>query len=226
MKTTIAAIIILSASFQLSYSQFISNVGVKAGVTFSNQEFKRQSGDDFWQWETIHGYNGNIFTEVLSSKNYTTVFEAGYEQRGYGAEIIETNEFGEELDRFVIKEITHYATFGLLAKLKIQSKSLSAYFSAGPKLDVYLGYTESVPSGKKWIEAPNPFLEDFKKINYSLTFGTGIELSFVKRFRPFVEFNYSPPISKSFENSAFYVREHYFNIKAGIYIFDFGKRKK
>jgi len=226
MKTIIASLIILISSIQLINSQLISNIGVKAGITFSNQEFKRQSGDDFWQWETIPGYNGSLFTEFLNSKNYNTIFEAGYEQRGYGMEIIETNEFGNELDRFIVKDVTHYVTFGLLGKFKIASKPVSAYFTAGPKLDIYIGYTEVIPKGKQWIEAPNPILEDFKKVNYSLTFGTGIELSFVKKFRPFVEFNYSPPITKSFENSAFYVREHYFNIKAGIYIFDFGKRKK
>jgi hypothetical protein len=224
MKITIAAII-LAVSIQLSNSQLISNIGVKGGVTFSNQDYKYHNGDNFFDFKTIPGCNGSLFAEFLSTKNYCTVFEAGYEQRGLGMEIVKTDEFGNELGRYTIRDVTHYATFGLLGKFKVSSKPVSAYFTAGPRMDLYLGYTEHVPSGEVELNAPNTILENFEKVNYSFTFGTGIELTSVRRFRPFVEFNYSPAVARSYENSSIYVKEHYFNIKAGIYIFDFGKKK-
>jgi len=221
MKTFIASIIILTSS--ISYSQFISNIGIKGGITFSNQKFMFHNGDDYIDFKTIHGYNGSIFIEFLSSKNYNSIFETGYEQRGYGMEIVKTDEFGNETGRFTVREATPYVSFGILGKFKVTSKPVSAYFTAGPRMDFYLGYTEHIPSGEIWPEAAVSILDDYKKVNYSLTFGTGIELSSVKRYRPFIEFNYSPALAKAYENGYIYVKEHYFNIKAGIYLFDFEK---
>lgn len=225
MKSLITSALIFLSLTQFSYSQFISNIGVKAGVTFSQQDHRDSSGYMWFENDASWGLNGSLFMEFLSSKHFNMVFEPGYEQRGYAFEVINTDEFGNEIGRYNVRNITHYITTGLLGKLKFPGKNISSYFTAGPRLDVYLGYNISAKD-TLWSSFPNSTLENFKKVNYGITIGTGIELTFIKRFRPFIEANYSPRIAESYNHRGFNVKEHYFNIKAGIYIFDFGKSKK
>lgn len=225
MKTLIAACIIILSSFQINYSQFISNIGVKAGATFSNQDFRDSSGYMFWENDNNIGFNGSVFMEFLSTKNFNMVLDAGFERRGYAFEVVRTDEFGNEIGRYNVHNNTHYASIALLGKIKFPGNKISSYYIAGPRFDAYLGYNIA-SEDDSWNAVENDALEDFKKYNYGITIGAGLELSFVKRFRPFIEANYSPKIAESYNHRGFNIKEHYFNIKAGIYIFDFGKKKK
>ena len=224
MKTLIATSLILLSFTQFSYSQLINNIGIKGGVTFSNADFKYTSGFDPSFVKPNWGFNGSVFAEFLNSKYFNLVLEPGYEQRGFSFEIIKTDEFGNETGRFNVYNNTHYIPVSVLGKFKFSSSPVSAYFTAGPRLDFYLGYNISYPDGELWNDEEE-LLENYEKVNFGFTLGAGLELSSIKKFRPFIEANYSPALNKSYETQNLAVKDHYFNIKAGIYIFDFGKKK-
>src|SRR5512141_2207394 len=115
MKTLIIAAILIT-SIQFSYSQFISNIGVKAGVTFSQQDHRDSMGFSYIDYNSNFGFNVEIFTEFLSSKHFNLVFNGGYEQRGNSMDMIHTDEFGNILGINTLHFQTSYISLGLLGK--------------------------------------------------------------------------------------------------------------
>ncbi|MFI5211584.1 MAG: outer membrane beta-barrel protein [Ignavibacteria bacterium] len=220
MKNTIAAVIFIIMSLPvISYSQFLTGFGIKGGATLSEQKIYLADGSTFYDTKPILGYNASIYAEIINNKAFSLVIEPGYEQRGHSIEFIRTDEFGNELgiDDWFFR--TYYITIGALAKIRYSAKSVSPYLIIGPRLDLYLGYNISASNEEfyPWInEMKSPVHEDTKKTNYSLNFGAGMQFEKLFPFITFLEFNYSPAINSSYNNSFIKVKDNYYNLKLGI----------
>jgi hypothetical protein len=227
MKKLIAALTLaLSALTFQSYSQFITGLGIKGGVTFSNLDFNYKNPNLAFENKNHTGFNGSAFVELIDNKTFNFAFDAGYEQRGYRYEIIRTDEFGNQIGIYDVTNNIHYLKTGFNGKFKYKTKSVSPYIILGPSIDFYLGYNETAGSESglpEGTEFENSVLEQFKKINYSLNFGAGLEFEKLLPFKTLVEFNYSPPVNTAYNGPYVAVKEHYFNIKLGI---NFIKEKK
>ena len=127
-----------------------------------------------------------------------------------------TNEFGDPLQDNKVYERTNYFTSGLLLKIKAPGNKISPYLIIGPKLDFFLGYSVKPEDESTTLYGFDYPLDEFKKINYSLNLGAGMEFSKLFPFKTFVELNYSPPINTSFNSEWLEVKEYYFNVKIGI----------
>jgi hypothetical protein len=144
------------------------------------------------------------------------VLETGFEQRGYTYVSKPTDEFGNPLPDMDIYERTSYFTSGILIKIKTQINNVTPYLLIGPKLDILLGYSVKSEDENTTLFGFEEPLDQFKKINYSLNLGAGIEFNHLFPYKTFIEINYSPPINSSYNGPFLMVKEHYFNIKAGI----------
>lgn len=218
-KLIVTLTLTLSVLTFQSYSQCITGLGVKGGATFSNLDFNYKP-NDFDLGNKYHtGFNGSAFVELSGNKALGFVFDAGYEQRGYRFEIIRTDEFGNTIGTYDVIDKTHYLKTGFSGKFKYKTKSVTPYIILGPAIDFYLGYSETY-SGESGLpegtEFENPVLEQFKKVNYSVSFGTGLEFEKLLPFKTLVEFNFSPSINTSYNGPGLSVKEHYFNVKLGI----------
>ena len=202
-------------------SQFLTGFGVKGGLTFSNQRqdfrFNIKIDNSF-----IPGFNGSVFGEFLDNKTFNLFAEAGYDRRGYILNVIRTDEFGNKIGEYEVKNSTNYIFTSLGTKLKFPSKYVAPYILLAPRLDFYLGYNvTSSEYSEFWTE--NTLLEEFKKVMFDFSFGAGIQFNRLLPYRTFIEANYNPGIITSFSNSNLDVWEHSFNIKIGI---NFIKDKK
>lgn len=213
-----------------SYSQCISSLGVKGGATFSNLDFNYKTNDIVVVNKYHTGFNGAAFIELLDNKTFSFVFDAGYEQRGYRLELIRTDEFGNNIGTYDIIDKIHYIKTGFSSKFKYKTKSVTPYIILGPSIDFYLGYKETTSSESglpEGTEFENSMLEQFKKVNYNLNMGAGLEFEKLLPFKTLVEFNYSPSLNTSYNGPFVDVKEHYFNIKLGInFIKEKNKRVK
>jgi hypothetical protein len=216
----IAAILI---TFNLRTSaQFISGFGIKGGVTFSNQKLDYKSFNLNLDVKYITGFNGSIFAEFLNSKTVNLFAETGYDRRGFIFNIIRTDEFGNEIGQYDIKNATNYIFVSTGAKLKFLTKHFTPYILLGPRLNFYIGYNVT-SSDESFVSYENPVLEDFKKIMLDLGAGFGIEFNRLLPYKTFIEANYYPGIITSYSNQYLDVWEHSINIKLGI---NFIKDKK
>ncbi len=217
MKIKFLSVLSVLFMFQIiSYSQFFSGFGIKGGVTLSNQKHEYKKFDYKPGLKYIVGFNGSLFAEFLRSNHFSAVIESGFEQRGYTLVYTTTNEFGVPLQDNKVFERTNYITTGLLLKIKAPSNKISPYLIIGPKLDFFLGYSVKPEDESTTLYGFDYPLDEFKKVNYSLNLGAGMEFSKLFPFKTFVELNYSPPINTSFNSEWLEVKEHYFNVKIGI----------
>lgn len=217
MKTKILILAFILIMFTInSYSQFVSGFGIKGGITLSNQlyEYKKYTFEP--ETKYLLGFNASMFAELLKNKYINLVLESGYEQRGYTYVSKPFDEFGNPLPDMNIYGRTSYFTTGLLMKIKIQENNITPYILIGPKFDFLLDYSVKPEDENVSLVGFNEPLKQFKKENYSLNFGAGIEFNRLFPFKTFIEFNYSPPVNTSYNGPGLLVKEHYFNIKAGI----------
>ena len=216
MKTLIAVILVFS-SLNV-FSQCISGFGIKGGVTFSKFDYTFQQNFTFKN-KSITGFSAGLFAEFLNNKHLNIVAEGGYEQRGNADEIIRTDEFGNETGTYDFITRTHYITAGILARLIYQSKSITPYLLLGPKADFYLGYNSKysdesgIPENE---EITNSAAEQFKKVNYSINLGAGLQFEKLLPLKTFIEFNYSPALNTSYNGYFVKIKENYFNLKIGV----------
>jgi len=220
-KITFLVLCVLFIYPHNTYSQFLTGFGLKGGLTFSNQrhDFKNNFKIDN---SFILGFNGSVFGEFLDNKTFNLFAEAGYDRRGYILNVIRTDEFGNKIGEYNVKNNTNYIFTSLGTKLNFPSKYVTPYILLAPRLDFYLGYNTVSPEYPEfWTE--NSLLEEFKKVMFDLSFGAGIQFNHLLPFRTFIEANYNPGIITSFSSNNLDVWEHSINIKVGI---NFIKDKK
>ena len=223
MKKITFLIAALLVTLQLHTSaQFISGFGIKGGVTFSNQKLDYKSFNLNLDVKYITGFNGSIFAEFMNSRTVNLFAETGYDRRGFIMNIIRTDEFGNQIGEYNIKNATNYIFVSAGAKLKFPTKHVTPYILLEPRLNFYLGYSVT-SQDESLVSNENPVLEDFKKTMLDIGAGAGIEFNHLLPYRTFIEANYFPGIITSYSNQYLDVWEHSINIKLGI---NFIKDKK
>jgi hypothetical protein len=157
---------------------------------------------------------------MFNTKVFTLVVDPGYEQRGHGIEMVKTDEFGNETGTYDMYIRTDYITIGALGKIRYETKSVSPYLIIGPRLDLYLGYKTSFSQSEYGLGNPDELQsiphEDTKNINYSINLGAGLQFEKLLPYPAVLEFNYSPALNTSYNNSFIVIKDYYFNIKLGI----------
>ncbi len=220
MKNKIAAALLLTLiSYSISFSQFLTGFGLKGGITLAGQDLEFSNNVINYDPKPILGYNASFFVEVINNKVITAVVDHSYEQRGHSVEVIKTDEFGNQIGTFDMIFRTHYLSVGTLAKIRYETESVTPYLVIGPRIDMYLGYKISYSEGEPEIGDPgltSVIHEDTKKFNYSINLGAGLQFEKLFPFQTMVEFNYSPAINSSYNNTFVIVKDHYLNLKLGI----------
>lgn len=201
-------------------SQFLTGLGVKGGLTFSNQNFVYNISFPEDEHKLITGFNVGIFAELFTNKYLVLNFETGYDQRGYVWVAHPYNEFGDPLGEVDHGFRTKYIFAELGPKFKLPGKLVTPYISMMPRVSFYLGNKLIYPENTTVV--PN-YLDDFKKVLFDIGLGGGIEFNKLLPFKVFIEGNYFHGIITSYSNSYLSIKENSFNLKLGI---NFIKDKK
>jgi hypothetical protein len=189
--------------------------GFKAGYTSATLDWEH----DFIPSEDLtrtSGLSVGVFTEWFDYRNLSLTVGMNYEQKGTG--------FHQDVRVFVPGPVvaktsfsrTHYLSFPFLAKYKIGDARVSPYLLAGPRVDVFLGYSKDESAFVWGIE------DEFADVVFGLSAGIGTQWRAFGSRTMLVEFvyNYDPFPLYEFTNQATgneqSVRNNSFNISLGL----------
>ncbi|MBL8016529.1 MAG: hypothetical protein JNK43_04605, partial [Ignavibacteria bacterium] len=120
---------------------------------------------------------------------------------------------------------TNYISAGATGKFLYKGRSVTPYLNAGVKADFFLdykvSYSEDVNSELFFSE--NDLLESYKKTNYSINIGLGLQFERLFPYQTFAEFVFAPPVNSSYNSAGLETRDYYLGLKLGI---NFIKSKK
>jgi len=225
MKNTLAALLVLLFSVSLIHSQVLTGLGIKGGPLLANTKFNYKTSDFDLETKNLLGFNAAAFGELKLADNINLVIDGGYEQRGYTFEIIKTDEFGTEIGRDDVRNRTNYISAGATGKFLYKGRSVTPYLNAGVKADFFLGYKVSYSEDivPEMFFSENDLLENYKKVNYSVNIGIGLQFERLFPYQTFAEFVFAPPVNSSYNTRFLETRDYYLGLKLGI---NFIKSKK
>lgn len=225
MKNTLAALLVLIFSVSLINSQVFTGFGIKGGPLLANTKFNYKYSDFDLDSKNLLGFNASVFGELNLADNINLLIDGGYEQRGYALEVIKTDEFGNEIGRYDVRNRTNYISAGVTGKFLYKGRAVTPYLIAGVKSDFFLSYKVSTTDNSDliWNGSTNSVLEKYKKINYSVNIGIGLQFEKLFPYRTFAEFVFAPPVNSSYNSDGLETRDYYLGLKIGI---NFIKSKK
>jgi hypothetical protein len=220
-KMTFLILCVLFIYPQNTSSQFLTGFGIKAGLTFSNENFSYTISHPEEEHKLITGFNTSLYAEFLNQKYISLMAETGYDQRGYVWAAYPVNEFGIPIGEVDHGFRTHYIFVSFGPKLKYTGKNVTPYISILPRVSFYMGNKMIYPENVTLIGYGH--LDDYKKVMFDIGIGGGVEFSKLLPFKVFIEGSYYHGIITSYSNSYLNIKESSFNIKLGI---NFIKDKK
>jgi hypothetical protein len=159
-KTILLLVLILFAG--ISQAQLLRGMGIKAGLTFANQDWNHPITDV--GPDSRAGFNLGIFAEFFDMPLFSVVGELNYVQKGV------RNIEGQIAETLLGGNIRlNYLNISALAKLRIDYPAVSPYIVAGPKLDIELNRDAAVE---------NIIVNNFNKERLGFKLGVGTEIRF------------------------------------------------
>lgn len=167
----------------LATNTFAQNIGIEAGLNLANQRMEIDGetlSDDF---DTHLGFHAGLIAEFPLSMMVS--FETGllFTTRGFGMDFTETIE-GETIG---VKGKTnlYYLDIPITAKVNFGSEMLNFYGKLGPYIGIglmgtresefsFLGQTS--PSQEEDINWGSTDDDDYRRLDYGLTAGVGVEM--------------------------------------------------
>ena len=136
MKYSFSILLLWLFSFS-AVAQIIESVGIKAGISYSNQTYYYKTPGFSIKMDYKTGLYLVATAESFRGKHLALSTEAGFVQKGSQDEVeLVTPEFPEDSGQFTTAKITYsYLTFCPALKAFFDLKKLSFYVQAGPRLD-------------------------------------------------------------------------------------------
>lgn len=212
MKKTLVFFVLLI--YSNSFSQFVTNYGLKIGFTSSKTkwDYSIQSNLSQFDFETDRktGINIGAFVEFLQFPFFNIVTEFNLIQKGFQREIITTCcECPEGTGKTVLWKINiNYINFSVMAKPKIDLGILYPYIMFGPRLDVEIGKSTETDDAS--------FYDNFVKKRFGLKLGIGTEF-IISEINFLIEFVMDFDLQELFKNENVDVTTKSFDFRLGIY---------
>lgn len=160
-------------------AQFIQGYGLMGGGTLARQKWKfYEPANDVIKQKWKLGWNVSGFVEYINHKYIRGISEIEYNRKGC-------------IERFPIPDQRHkenFLTWNNYLKLRQELYDVTPYFLIGPRVEYLLSSTGTT----------------FNKLNFSWSFGPGIE---ILKFDPWVimfDYQYNPPIANAFKGPGYY----------------------
>lgn len=190
MKTKLLVILLLFTALSPE-AQIIESVGIKAGISYSNQNYSYKTAHFSMPMDYKTGLYLVATAESFRGKHLSLSTEAGFVQKGSQDEVeLVTPEFPEGSGQFSTAKTTFsYLTFSPALKAFFDLKKLSFYVHTGPRLDIRVA-TRSDFGG---------FIDKKKnKLMAGLNWAAGAEYK-VKKFCLLLEFSGRPDFTPQLE---------------------------
>ena len=185
--------LILTTVLLLSSMVVATNIsyGFKAGLAFSNQDFKYQTDLDIGPDYRL-GFQGGAFAEFALTPNFSVQANVQYVPAGFKTEAEETTEANPEGTGKIltIKPRIDYLSIPVLVKAGMPSGQVSPFLIVGPRVNIQVGIDKSYMT---------PAYDYLKKVSIGLTVGAGAELQVSPKAALMIEVSYSPDFTNIFD---------------------------
>ncbi len=210
----------------LIFSQKVT-FGVKGGVNYSTQYFKRRdyvwpngyvSGADSKTWDYKTGLKLGVFSDIHLNDNLSLSPGLLFNQRGLITSLT-FYESGTNIYTKTNKVSLHYLSLDIPLKVKLKNDQFFPYLLVGPRVDFLLGYSQSqkpVDQGYRLLEWYQSDYEQLHRLNMGLVTTIGVEKSFTSQLNAFLEFEYNPDLLAASNEPPLRIRNTLFAINTGI----------
>lgn len=174
------------------------------------------------EYQYRNGIDVGAFVELFKFPYVSFMPEIHYVQKGFKVYVEVTTpsqpEGTSEFMNYIPR--AEYISLPVLAKLRYDSKYITPYLIAGPRIDWRSSDGSSnlesfvYPSG---TELPG-FYKDFNRFDFGATIGVGIGVLANERFSGFIEARYSPSVTNAYKSSNTTVKNNSYEILLGLKI--------
>ncbi len=221
MKTLAAAIIFISMlSLTYAKAQLLHAYGFKIGPTAAEQRFQYSSNYPYYlpdpnlPTKRLWGLEAGIFVEFLNLPYFSVIAELDYSQKGrivtVDAVAIDHNSPSGYVDLGPQDQTLrfHYVSFPILAKFRLQTPTITAFVTFGPRCE----YLVSHPS--------SPVYDRFNKWEIAASLSAGIEADLGGVAEILLEIVYCPSLTNAYNNEFVTVDNRVIGFLVGV---SFGK---
>lgn len=198
-------IIFVMIAISSTYSQFIKSYGLKVGGTISHQEWSVILPGDFTKDDKL-GINVGVFAEFISMPIFSLMTEMNYVQKGFESKYLNIDNGFVSFPTWKLR--IDYLNISLLAKSKIVLGIVSPYLFVGPRIDLELGRTSSIPNNVNY---------DFEKSMVGLKLGIGSELE-IFQIKFLTEFIYDYGFGDLNKRENIEVKSNSIDFRLGIFL--------
>lgn len=170
--------------------QFIKSMGLKAGISLANQNYRITPIDYTIETDPVTGPGVSVFMEAFRSGRLSFQTDITFAVKGSKTTTQSVTVNHLDNDRIVVNKgdlqvsKIHYLSLCPVARYRIDRERMTPYAILGPRLDFLLKY-------KTGSDYP---LEEQNKIILGLSGGVGVEFS-LDNLGVFIEAQYQPDIS-------------------------------
>ena len=196
IKILLATAICCSAA----HAQIIRGVGIKTGLMLANQAYQYETSILEKDTKYRKGFDFGIFAEINQNHFLSVLTEVHYTQKGVVDEQIITGENNPvPIGTLVWDKCIHYLSFPVLLKLNVKTGIFTAYFIAGPRLDLRLSYTSN-------LDLHDPVYDALEKVTVGYDVGIGFETEVFKSSALMLEFRFSPDVTDAHKSEILHIR--------------------
>lgn len=198
MKKKIIMLSLLLISSSISYSQIIKSIGVKSGITLSNQSWEDTRLSNDYVFNASPGIYEALSLDFMDKKYLQLSADIGLYQSASKSELSPFPSFTNEMmGEFNFK--FGFITVSPVIKLKIPIKLFTPYVLFAPRLDYYY----SKFSNKE----VNYFNLEVNKLIYGFNIGEGVACNF-KNISIFAEYQFFYSFNNIMDKSFFYSTDY------------------
>jgi hypothetical protein len=206
MRFLLPVLAVIQIACYSADARILSSYGVKAGIAVTNHDF-----DYTWfpvpKWDNRIGISVAGFAEWFELSFFSVVTEARYVQRGMVCEAEGRDINNMPTGIFRLDNRLDYLSISVLAKASFGSPSITPFFTAGPRMDILLGFS---------AESHGPVYEEFEPVDIGGDIGAGAEFQIANLPVFTSEFRYNLYFTDSYETDLLTVRNQSIEILLGI----------
>jgi hypothetical protein len=186
MKPKLLTLILLILALY-SYGQVIESIGLKGGISFSNQTYHYRTVDWTFKYDYKPGIYSTLTAELFKGKFLSLSTDLGFIQKGTTRKVeITTPENPQGTGEYtMLKTTIGFISLSPMLKGLYSFKSLTTYALIGPRIDYWVSYEPQFDS---------PIFKDFNKLIWGITYGVGVEYK-IKKLGILIECLGQPDIS-------------------------------
>ena len=212
-KIVVLLIILLTISAKYTFGQFISSYGLHFGFT-SSWQTEIFVGGKLEGINSTNSFSGGLYVECFKGSWYSIKSEVNYSRKGMKMETpITTVEFPNGTGEILKNELQlDYLSLLIIPSIYAELRTIKIYALAGPRIDVELSKSKNIsgpePARSYFVDGIEKQLKNYKKIQYGLTIGVGVQIKELLSFPFGLEVRYNPDISRVYETEYIYIRNN------------------